>query len=172
MTQKNIKPSCDNIINVIDDPFVIIDTNYHIIAVNNAYQCAFHHKDVEGKFCYEVSHGYQSPCSENGELCPIETVLTTGKTADVLHIHKHSEKEEHVQIRATPILDDAGNIQYIGETIINIEKNNSEPQLLIGRTPAILQLISLLHRVSPTNATVLIEGESGSGKECVANYIE
>jgi two-component system response regulator HydG len=43
--------------------------------------------------------------------------------------------------------------------------------LLIGRSPAIQRLTSLIARVAPTRATVLITGETGTGKELVAQTV-
>lgn len=40
---------------------------------------------------------------------------------------------------------------------------------LIGESPAMQQVKTLISRVAPTESTVLIEGESGTGKEVVAN---
>lgn len=42
---------------------------------------------------------------------------------------------------------------------------------LIGETPVMTQLKSLISRVAPTDSTVLIRGETGSGKELVARSI-
>ncbi|MEZ4404567.1 MAG: sigma 54-interacting transcriptional regulator [Kofleriaceae bacterium] len=42
---------------------------------------------------------------------------------------------------------------------------------LIGRSPAALALFELVARVAPTDATVLLGGESGAGKEMVARAI-
>ena len=166
------KPSCDDLINIFTDPFVIIDRHYQIVASNKAYQNSFHSQsDIEGKYCYEISHGYDSPCSQHGEHCPLETVMRTGKPTSVLHFHKHGNEEEQVQISASPIHNNHGEIHYMGETMVTIPQEEKEPQLLVGRTPAILRLINILHRVAPTQSTVFIEGESGVGKDCVANYI-
>jgi len=44
-------------------------------------------------------------------------------------------------------------------------------QALIGEHPSIVKLRQLLRRVAVTDATVLISGESGSGKEIVAQTI-
>jgi DNA-binding NtrC family response regulator len=42
---------------------------------------------------------------------------------------------------------------------------------LVGRSPAMKELFELIKKVAPTNATVLITGESGVGKEIVARLI-
>src|SRR5471032_3005063 len=42
---------------------------------------------------------------------------------------------------------------------------------MIGRSPAIQEVRDLVDKVAPTDATVLICGESGSGKELVAQAI-
>ncbi len=166
------KPSCDDIINIFTDPFVIIDRYYQIVASNKAYKNSFQvQNNIIGKYCYEVSHDYDSPCSQHGEHCPLEAVMDTGKHTSMLHIHKHGEDEEQVQISASPIHNDQGEIHYMGETMVTIPQEEKDPQLLVGRTPVILRLINILHRVAPTSSTVFIDGESGVGKDCVANYI-
>jgi len=43
--------------------------------------------------------------------------------------------------------------------------------LVIGRTPAMQAVSKVTGRVAPTDATVLIQGETGTGKELVANTI-
>jgi DNA-binding NtrC family response regulator len=42
---------------------------------------------------------------------------------------------------------------------------------LLGRSRRMRQIFSLLEKISPTNATVLIEGETGTGKDLVARAI-
>ena len=42
---------------------------------------------------------------------------------------------------------------------------------VVGTSPKMIELISLLKRIAPTNATVLIQGETGTGKELVAQAI-
>src|SRR5579884_3395541 len=44
-------------------------------------------------------------------------------------------------------------------------------ELLIGRTPAMQEIYKVIGRVAPTDATVLIQGETGTGKELVARTI-
>ncbi|NPA41520.1 MAG: sigma-54-dependent Fis family transcriptional regulator [Aquificae bacterium] len=42
---------------------------------------------------------------------------------------------------------------------------------IVGRSRQILEVLDLVHRVAPTNATVLLRGESGVGKEVFARAI-
>jgi DNA-binding NtrC family response regulator len=42
---------------------------------------------------------------------------------------------------------------------------------IVGSTQAIREVIDVIQRVAPTNATVLVEGETGTGKELVARSI-
>jgi DNA-binding NtrC family response regulator len=44
-------------------------------------------------------------------------------------------------------------------------------QMILGRSPAMHQILELIRRVAPTQSTVLITGESGVGKEVVARAI-
>lgn len=42
---------------------------------------------------------------------------------------------------------------------------------LIGRSRKMRQIFSILEKISPTNATVIVEGETGTGKELVAKAV-
>ncbi len=74
-----------------------------------------------------------------------------------------------------------GDIIRIGNSRIEFiafdEKVQVEPSektefgRLIGRSRRMRQIFGLLSRISPTNATVIIEGETGVGKEVVARSI-
>ncbi|GAA5494100.1 DNA-binding transcriptional response regulator, NtrC family, contains REC, AAA-type ATPase, and a Fis-type DNA-binding domains [Rubritalea squalenifaciens DSM 18772] len=62
-------------------------------------------------------------------------------------------EEENIQLRT-----------QAGKTPHGLEK-------LIGSSPAMAQIHSMITQIAPTKATVLIEGESGTGKEVVARAI-
>ncbi len=168
------KPSCEQLIDILPSPFVIIDRDYRIVAANTAYQRHYRTDPGElvGRRCHEVSHHSDVPCSQHGEHCPLETVFESGKPIQVMHIHyDHRNQEEYVQLQAAPILDQQGEVQYMGEYIHVLNQPDREENLLVGRSPAFLRMASLLQRVAPTTSTVLLLGESGVGKEKVAEYI-
>ena len=168
------KPSCDQLIDIFPEPFVIIDKDYTIIAANQAYQNHYHIDDgkVVGRHCHEVSHHSSEPCSHHGEQCPLEEVFSTGQPTKVMHLHYDTNgKEEFVQLQAAPIMSNDGEVMFIGEYVQIMNVPGKDTELLIGRSPAFMRLLSLLQRVAPTSSTALLLGESGVGKECVAEYI-
>ncbi len=168
------KPSCEQIINILPEPFVVIDRQFRIMAANGQYLRHYglnRSDEVVGRFCYEVSHHSEVPCSQNGEHCPLETVFRTGQTTQVMHLHFDKEgREEHVQIQATPLFGEEGEVIYAGEYVYPVSQRESDT-LLIGRSRPLLRMASLLQRVAPTQTTVLLLGESGVGKECAAQYV-
>lgn len=159
---------------MLPEPFVVIDRRYRIIAANKNYLKQYGHsksEDVIGRYCYEISHRVDAPCSQHGEHCPLEMVFSTGQPTQVMHIHYDQRgTEEYVQLHSNPLFDADGNVLYVGEYIYPVSKP-SENTFLIGRSRAMLRMTSLLQRVAPTQTTVLLQGESGVGKECVAKYI-
>ncbi|MCW8964062.1 MAG: PAS domain-containing protein, partial [Gammaproteobacteria bacterium] len=161
-------PPYQELINVITEPFVIIDRNYRIVAANQQY-CAHYgvpHDQVIGQNCHKISHHSDLPCSQNGEACPLEMAMQSGQVTEVMHIHYDTEgKEELVELQAKPIRDHSGEVAYIGESIFPVAEKASDDCMLIGRSPTCLRLVSLLQRVAPTPTMVLLEGESGVGKE-------
>ncbi len=175
MTSSHLQaPSCEQIINIMPDPFVVIDREYRIIAANRSYKERYQvsGEDVVGRHCYEVSHHSESPCHHHGEHCPLEAVFTKGQPVQLIHVHYDKEdKPEYVQIQANPLLGATGEVMYMGEYINAIQAPDGEDPQLVGRSHAFRRMISLLQRVAPTSTTVLLLGESGVGKECMANYL-
>ncbi len=168
------KPSCEQLINIFPDPFVIIDRNYTIIAANQSYRKHYqlNGKNLIGRRCHEVSHHSTEPCSKHGENCPLEEVFANGQPTQVMHIHYDTKgNEEYVKLQATPILDGEGEVMFMGEYVQTINTHETEQDLLVGRSPTYLHMLSLLQRVAPTTSTVLLLGESGVGKEKVAEYV-
>jgi len=52
-----------------------------------------------------------------------------------------------------------------------VKKNQPLSHQLIGNSPKIKQVITMIQKVAPTDSTVLIYGESGTGKELVARAV-
>ncbi|MDR2737875.1 MAG: response regulator, partial [Puniceicoccales bacterium] len=49
--------------------------------------------------------------------------------------------------------------------------NQFSPEAIIGHSKAIVGVLDVIKKVAPSNATVLLEGETGTGKELIANAV-
>jgi transcriptional regulator with GAF, ATPase, and Fis domain len=50
-------------------------------------------------------------------------------------------------------------------------KAEQDRKFVVGKSPAMNEVMDLVHRVAPTNTSVIIYGETGTGKELIANAI-
>ncbi len=156
------------------EPRIVMDADYRIVAANRAYTRVFGQgQPIRGRHCYEVSHRFTVPCDQAGESCPLRMSLDSGQGQRVLHLHHTPRGEEHVDVETTPIRDQQGDIAYFVETLRVVKQASSGPAAegLVGRSAAFNRMLSLVLRVAPTEAAVLLLGETGTGKELVARLI-
>ncbi len=161
-------------LDVLDEPRIVMDAEYRVLAANQAYRSGFSaSRPVEGRFCYEVSHRFAVPCDQAGESCPLQLSRASGQTERVLHLHHTPHGEEHVVVETAPIRDETGQIVFFVETIRVVRHASSRPaaQGLVGRSPAFTRMLARVMRVAPSSATALLLGETGTGKELVAQAI-
>lgn len=160
----------------LNEPHVLIDQSYVIRFANDAYLQLHNHSGIDsvvGQTCYAVSHGYSLPCDQSGESCPLSMSRESGTRERVVHIHRRAENDLYESIDLTPLKNKRGDIVFFLERLQPLQhfSPNSQREGLTGRSPMFLKMLDHLHRVAPTDTTVLIEGESGTGKELVARAI-
>ena len=81
-------------------------------------------------------------------------------------IELHPEDDTYSRYRAIKRLASKRNVVQV------IDNNQTQLSMeLLGNNPQISEIRKLIQRVAPTDATVLITGESGSGKEVIADGI-
>jgi two-component system response regulator HydG len=76
------------------------------------------------------------------------------------------------QLRA--VVDTAARNQHLRRANAELSRRLDEKfgfEGIIGNSPAMQELVDRLRRIAPTDATVLIQGETGTGKELVAQAI-
>mgnify|MGYP001191717381 CR=1 FL=1 len=158
----------------LPEPRIVMDADYRIVAANKAYAAEFGDgQPVVGRHCYEVSHHFSVPCDQAGESCPLKLSLEAGEPCRVLHLHYTPQGEEHVDVETTPIRDVTGKLAYFVETMRVVRHASSRPaaQGLVGRAPAFQRMLQQVLRVAPAEASVLLLGETGTGKELVARMV-
>ncbi|AOF81016.1 bacterial regulatory, Fis family protein [Methyloversatilis sp. RAC08] len=167
-------PELVSFIELAPEPHILFDRDYRVIAANKAYRAQYGGgRSVVGRTCYDVSHHYSVPCDRAGEACPLARSLESEQRERVLHLHQTPRGEEYVNIELTPVRNGSGDIAWFIEKMepLKVARGVSERSGLIGRAPAFQRMLELVARVAPSDASVLLQGESGSGKELVAQAV-
>ena len=167
-----------SLVDTHERPFVIIDKDFHIVAVNQAYEQAYgtSRSRMIGRTCYQVSHGNDRPCSELGEECPHERIYREGdQSCTCLHVHHDDLGRLHrVQIKAYPLRDASGEV-YLGEAMEELsepaERSKDQVVRMVGQSPVFQRTLEQLKLAALSDAPVLLEGETGTGKDLAANFI-
>jgi transcriptional regulator with PAS, ATPase and Fis domain len=161
-----------------EEPVVLIDDQYTIVAANRAYSESYSATPAQmvGNKCHRISHRSDVPCHERGEDCPVKRVMATGKPVDTLHIHFNGNAEpERVRVRGFPIQHQGRRL--LAEKIQKLDVTAGEHgatramQQMVGSSSAFLNLLKRLVQVSAMPGSVLIQGESGVGKELAARFV-
>ncbi|MCB1733971.1 MAG: sigma-54-dependent Fis family transcriptional regulator [Gammaproteobacteria bacterium] len=154
-------------------PAVVLDPGYRILAANPAYSALY--GDAEqllSQSCFKVSHGYQVPCDQAGESCPMARADRSGHPARVLHVHQTNKGAEHIFVEARPVRADGHIIAFIEthrQIPVGARANADMP--LIGQAPSFTRMMEQVLRVAPSEAPALILGESGTGKHLIARAL-
>jgi transcriptional regulator with PAS, ATPase and Fis domain len=172
---RNTPIELQSVIDAHDNAFVVIDENYTIVAANKAYSDAYgiDPTEIVGSKCHQVSHHSAVPCHLNGEDCPHKQVFETGKPHQVLHIHfDQNKQEEHVRIKGSPIRGANGQL-FLGEAVFPVAKSHElgcDEQRMLGSSPAFMACIEEISSAAKSDAPILLNGESGVGKEMAAEF--
>jgi DNA-binding NtrC family response regulator len=171
---EHAKSEITGILDAIDAPAVAISTDYRILAANQAYCDTYGDGNpLHDRTCYEVSHRYAVPCDQAGESCPLADCLSSGRKQRVLHLHHTPRGEEHVNVETCPVRNDEGEIAYVIEIMRATKTASSRANAysMVGRSRAFNRMVALVDRVAPAETAVLLQGDSGTGKELVARAI-
>jgi transcriptional regulator with PAS, ATPase and Fis domain len=162
-----------SVLDCLPDPAVLIMPDRRILACNSSYRKWFDcGEDPLGRLCHEVSHDLGQPCHTSGEDCPLDRCAGDGAPISAHHVHVTPRGEEHEDIFLYPIRGDDGIGGFL-EVIRTSRIASAKPHgsLLVARSKEFNRVLELVHRVAPTETTILLTGESGTGKEVVARAI-
>lgn len=172
------QPLMDSLVAAHPEPFALIDENFTIVACNQAYAEAYTNLEPEqivGKKCHEVSHKSLDRCELHGDECPLEKVLAANAPVQVIHRHlDHANKPYFVSVRGYPVRNGSTGKRYVGEAMAPISREEElafTGETLVGTSPIFLSLLEHLQLVAKSDLPVLIEGETGTGKELAASFL-
>jgi len=118
-----------SIINGVAESIIVVDTDYRIKMMNEVasrkYTGNAPLNDV--KFCYQLNHQLNEPCSGENHTCPMQIVAETKKPCTVTHIHLEKGNLSYsIELTASPIINENG--QLTG--IIEVGRDITERKLL------------------------------------------
>jgi PAS domain S-box-containing protein len=123
------------------------------------------------------------------DLDYFDRAVSTGSSYELeLRLRKFDGSYRWFLARSNPVLDDKGNVVrwYVASTDIEDRKRTEERmqqenvalreevdkasmfEEIVGTSPVLRTVLSRISKVAPTDSTVLITGETGTGKELVA----
>lgn len=172
----------ENSIKILDsmpDGVYVIDKEFKIKFVNKTgYEITKKKpEDVLGNVCTSLCK------SERCEIgCPITEVLSTGKNVIDLEstIEDNNGKQISIVVNASILKNNENNpiggiISFKKNqryTLVDYSKETEHFYGIIGKSKPMLDIYNLIKEISTSFATVLITGETGVGKEMIANAIQ
>jgi transcriptional regulator with PAS, ATPase and Fis domain len=166
-----VHQTIQSIIESIEKPAIFITPDYSIEAVNQHYRDTYAKPVTLGKSkCHEVSHNSTKPCDQKGEACPLSSCKATGKNSSALHIHKTEIGDVYCNILMKPVKDNDGiTIGYL-EVLEKVDyaSSFSSDKKLIGKSKPFQELVKMITRSAKSDISILLRGETGTGKELSA----
>lgn len=170
----------DTILNSLAEGVITVDKEFKITFINEAASSmtGFKKDEVIGKICKNVFKSEY--CSEN---CPIARILKFGKSIFDYDSQIECKNSIPIPIRLNAALlkDESDNpaggvITFRDLSILKkievLLKEESNFHGMISNSKTMKEIFTLIEQIAESDAPVLITGETGTGKELVANAIQ
>lgn len=193
------KARMDVVLSTLDTGLSLMDGNLNVLWVNERIHQTLPYGDPVGQKCYRFAENRDDPCEgcgalkalEDGKIHETERLNTkNNRWYLIISMPIRNEKGDVVQVleSVTDITErkelEAARDRAMQELEVlknQLEEENlqlrEELQLnkgfedIVGQSNAILYVLERVKQVAETDATVLIQGETGVGKELVAGAI-
>jgi len=167
------------ILNSIADGVFMVDRDMRVTSFNRAAQeiTGFSSRDAVGRRCYEIFRA--SACYSS---CPVKEALSSGSTVAnrEFNILARDNRLVPISASASALLDDAGQVigaveTFRDQSLIYALKRAITDRFtfkdLVSRNPAMRRMFDVLPGIAASEATVLLRGESGTGKDVFARVL-
>ncbi len=167
------------VVQSISDGVMTVDRQWRVTCFNRAAQeiTGYRRSDVLGRFCYEVLRS--DLCRD---ACPLQRTLEGGKPVAGLVVYITDAEDRRVPVSVSTALcrDPQGRLLGGVETfrdLRQIEALRKQVEAsythsdIISRNPRVKELLDLLPVVAESDSTILIRGETGTGKELLARAV-
>jgi PAS domain S-box-containing protein len=184
MKKENKQPkfnqhATETILESISDGVFTVDHKWKIMSFNRAAEeiTGIAREEAIGKHCWDV---FRSNMCE-GE-CALKKTMKEGKSfiSTSTYIINSEKKRIPITVSTALLKDEKGNILGCVETfrdhslVEELRKQLSASYKMgdmISTSPEMRKIFNILHQVAESDSTILIEGETGTGKELMAKVI-
>jgi PAS domain S-box-containing protein len=167
------------ILESISDGVFTVDHNWRITSFNRAAEeiTGTLREEAIGRYCWEV---FRSNMCEGD--CALKRTMKEGKSfvSSSTYIISSSSKKVPITVSTSPLRDGQGEILGGVETFRDhslVEELRRELSGgrgvgdMVSRSKAMKKIFAILPQVAESDSTVLIEGETGTGKELMAQAL-
>uniref|UniRef100_A0A7C5EPA3 PAS domain S-box protein n=1 Tax=Desulfobacca acetoxidans TaxID=60893 RepID=A0A7C5EPA3_9BACT len=189
MTEKNWGRLGEELLVLMTEGVVMVDPRGLIVAVNPALErlTGYSRQELLGQSCALIRSDdcFRAPGGEPRRHCRLFDEGAISACRGVLAAKDGSLRQ--VLKQGVVLRDEQHKVMGALETFLDITEMVAQERLIsrlrrvlrqedgfqgiLGRSPAMLQLFSLIASAAPSEAPVLISGETGTGKELVAQAI-
>ena len=176
---KIAKSANEIILESISDGVFTVDHNWRIMTFNRAAEeiTGTSREEAIGRYCWEV---FRSNMCEGS--CALKRTMKEGKSfvSSSTYIINNQQKRIPISVSTAPLKNERGEILGGVETFRDhslVEELRRELtgsyQVgdMVSRSKAMKKIFTILPRVAESDSTVLIEGETGTGKELMASAV-
>jgi PAS domain S-box-containing protein len=169
----------ETILESISDGVFTVDHNWKIMSFNRAAEeiTGISRKEAIGKHCWDV---FRSNMCEG--QCALKKTMKEGKSFVSTSTYFINSEKKRIPITVSTALlkDEHGNILGCVETfrdhslVEELRKQLSagyKIEDMISTSSEMKKIFNILHQVAESDSTILIEGETGTGKELMAKVI-
>ncbi len=167
------------ILESISDGVFTVDHNWKITSFNRAAEeiTGVSREEAIGRYCWEVFRA--NMCESD---CALKRTMKESKSfvSTTTYIINSQKKRVPITVSTSPLIDSSGEIIGGVETFRDHSLEEALRKELSARfhmgdmvssSPAMQTIFNILPKVAQSDSTVLIEGETGTGKELAARAI-
>ncbi len=167
------------ILESISDGVFTVDHNWRIMSFNRAAESitGIDRKEAVGRHCWDV---FRSNMCEGD--CALKRTMKEGKSfvSSSTHIIDINRKKIPIAVSTSLLCDENGTVLGGVETFRDLslveelrKELNERVQFkdMVSRSPLMQKMFKILPQISQSDATVLIQGETGTGKELLARAV-
>ncbi len=167
------------ILESISDGVFTVNHNWRIVTFNRAAEeiTGTSRKEAIGRYCWEV---FRSNMCEGD--CPLKRTMREGKPFVSSFTYIINNEQQRIPIEVSTSLLKSGDGEILGgvetfrdhSVVEELKKElSSSYQVgdMVSRSPAMMRMFSILPQVAESDSTVLIQGETGTGKEVTASAL-